>query len=174
MTVLYLQRHKTRFLKSFGTQVFSSTFSHNIDAVSLLWFVFWVMLIVDMTLLFISTINHRKCNSETVGVMNSWSPEEAKKKPQRLRAASALERWKQEAVSVFLTGLSCKWLHVHNMPQMMSPVFWWQYFTALSPPAHPVPPICCLFTGSWIWITSLKVLMVRVAFAYIWGKLMPL
>lgn len=86
-------------------------------------------LIVDMTPLFISATNHHKLNSEAVDLVNSWSSAAAKV----FGAVSALERWKQETVSVILTGTSCKPPHVHNMPHMMSLVFWCLYFTVISP-----------------------------------------
>lgn len=46
-----------------------------------------VMLIVDMTLLFISTINHHRCNSETVNIVNivTTRGQEGKKGKKRVR-----------------------------------------------------------------------------------------
>lgn len=98
------------------------------------------------------------------------------KKSQSLCAASAQERWKHEAVS----ALSL-WQDRPTSRCMFTtrPKWRHQRFDASISQRYLLRHIPCLLsirflTGNWICITSLKGLMVCVAFTYIRGKLMPL
>lgn len=68
-------------------------------------------------------------------IVVSRSPLETKK-----QSASVVERWKRESVSVSVTGSFCESLHATD--DVTYCMFWCQYFTGLSPPAHPASFIC--------------------------------